>query len=105
MIQIDETGLPLYALYNNWEIARSVWTTGRYYRALVIPAASYLIKAIDRETGLPIPSFDLWEERKGVHTYSACTVYAGGLKGAVSLPAPLGGIMAMQISGKRLQSG
>ncbi|WP_080940101.1 glycoside hydrolase family 15 protein [Methanosarcina mazei] len=89
MIQIDETGLPLYALYNNWEIARSVWTTGRYYRALVIPAASYLIKAIDRETGLPIPSFDLWEERKGVHTYSACTVCAG-LKGACELARSLG---------------
>ncbi|MHC1755216.1 MAG: glycoside hydrolase family 15 protein [Methanosarcina sp.] len=89
MIQIDETGLPLYALYNNWEIARSVWTTGRYYRGLVIPAANYLTKAIDRETDLPISSFDLWEERKGVHTYSACTVYAG-LRGACELARSLG---------------
>jgi alpha,alpha-trehalase len=89
MIQIDETGLPLYALYNNWEIAKSIWTTGRYYRGLVIPAANYLTKAVDRETGLPISSFDLWEERKGVHTYSACTVYAG-LKGASELSRSLG---------------
>ncbi len=89
MIQIDETGLPLYALYNNWEIAKSVWTTGRYYRRLVIPAADYLIKAIDKETGLPISSFDLWEERKGLHTYSACTVYAG-LNGAYKLSRSLG---------------
>lgn len=89
MIQIDETGLPLYALYNNWEIAKSVWTTGRYYRRLVIPTANYLIKAIDKETGLPISSFDLWEERKGVHTYSACTVYAG-LNGAYELSRSLG---------------
>ena len=35
MIQIDETGLPLYALYNNWKIAKSVWTTGRYYSCLL----------------------------------------------------------------------
>jgi GH15 family glucan-1,4-alpha-glucosidase len=89
MIQIDETGLPLYALYKNWDIAKSVWTTGRYYRGLVIPAANYLAKAINRETGLPISSFDLWEERKGVHTYSACTVYAG-LKGAYELSRSLG---------------
>ena len=89
MIQIDETGLPLYTLYFNWEIAKSVWTTGRYYRGLVIPAANYLTKAINRETGLPISSFDLWEERKGVHTYSACTVYAG-LKGAYELSRSLG---------------
>lgn len=89
MIQVDETGLPLYALYNNWDIAKSIWTTGRYYRVLVIPAANYLVKAINSETGLPISSFDLWEERKGVHTYSACTVYAG-LKGAGELSRTLG---------------
>jgi len=89
MVQIDETGLPLYALYNNWEIAKSVWTTGRYYRGLVIPAANYLIKALDKTTGLPISSFDLWEERKGMHTYSACTVYAG-LNGASELSRSLG---------------
>lgn len=89
MIQIDETGLPLYALYNNWEIAKSVWTTGRYYRGLVIPAANYLTKSVDKETDLPISSFDLWEERKGVHTYSACTVYAG-LRGACELARSLG---------------
>jgi len=89
MIQIDETGLPLYALYNNWELARSVWTTGRYYRKLVLPAANYLTKSLDRETSLPISSFDLWEERKGVHTYSACTVYAG-LYGACELSRSLG---------------
>lgn len=89
MIQIDETGLPLYSLYNNWETERSVWTTGRYYRSLVIPAANYLVKAIDRKTGLPISSFDLWEERKGVHTYSACAVYAG-LTGACKLARSIG---------------
>lgn len=89
MVQVDETGLPLYALYNNWDIAKSIWTTGRYYRVLVIPAANYLVKAINSETGLPISSFDLWEERKGVHTYSACTVYAG-LKGAGELSRTLG---------------
>ncbi|WP_255334624.1 glycoside hydrolase family 15 protein [Methanosarcina sp. KYL-1] len=89
MVQIDETGLPIYALYNNWEIARSVWATGRYYRGLVIPAANYLTKALDRETGLPVSSFDLWEERKGVHTYSACTVYAG-LHGASELARTIG---------------
>jgi GH15 family glucan-1,4-alpha-glucosidase len=89
MIQIDETGLPLYALYNNWEIAKSVWTTGKYYRKLVIPAANYLTKAVNKATDLPISSFDLWEERKGIHTYSACAVYAG-LNGAYKLSRSLG---------------
>jgi len=55
----------------------------------VIPTANYLIKSIDKETDLPTSSFDLWEERKGVHTYSACTVYAG-LNGAYELSRSLG---------------
>lgn len=88
MTQIDETGLPLYALYYNWKIAKNIWTVGRYYRTLIQPAADYLIKNLD-ETGLPTPSFDLWEERRGVHTYSACTVYAG-LYGASELARTLG---------------
>lgn len=88
MTQIDETGLPLYALYYNWEIAKNIWTVGRYYRDLIHPAAEYLTKHLD-ETGLPASSFDLWEERKGVHTYSACTVYAG-LYGASELARTLG---------------
>ncbi|MBN1234585.1 MAG: glycoside hydrolase family 15 protein [Methanotrichaceae archaeon] len=77
MIQIDETGLPLYALYHNWQVSKDVWTLGRYFSSLVNPAADYLASNIDKSTGLPAASFDLWEERKGTHTYSASIVYAG----------------------------
>jgi GH15 family glucan-1,4-alpha-glucosidase len=89
MIQIDETGLVLYALYHNWLVSRDVWIAGRYFSNLVTPTAEYLTRSIDKETGLPGSSFDLWEERKGVHTYSACTVYAG-LDGASKLARTLG---------------
>lgn len=89
MIQIDETGLPLYALYQNWLISRDVWTIGRYFSSLIAPAADYLASSLDRKTGLPKPSYDLWEERKGVHVYSACSVYAG-LNGACLLARVLG---------------
>jgi GH15 family glucan-1,4-alpha-glucosidase len=89
MIQIDETGLPLYALYNNWQISRDVWIAGRYFSSLVAPAADYLTGTLNQRTGLPAPSYDLWEERRGVHTYSACTVYAG-LKGASHLARVMG---------------
>lgn len=89
MIQIDETGLPLYALYQNWLISRDVWTTGRYFSSLIAPAADYLASTLDRKTGLPRPSYDLWEERKGVNIYSACSVYAG-LNGACRLARLLG---------------
>jgi len=89
MIQIDETGLPLYALHQNWLISRDVWIQGRYFSSLVSPAADYLARSLDRRTGLPKPSYDLWEERKGVQIYSACSVYAG-LNGACLLARVLG---------------
>jgi GH15 family glucan-1,4-alpha-glucosidase len=89
MIQIDETALPLYALYQNWMISKDVWTIGRYYSSLVTPAADYLVNSLERNTGLPMPSYDLWEERKDVHIYSACCVYAG-LNGASILARVLG---------------
>ena len=88
MIQIDETGLPLFALYVNWITSRNVWTAGRYFGSVASPAANWLLSVLG-ESGLPPPSFDLWEERKGVYTYSACTVYAG-LLGASELALTLG---------------
>jgi len=88
MIQIDETGLPLFALFFNWLSARNVWTAGRYFGSLASPAAGWLLRTLD-DSGLPKSSFDLWEERKGVYTYSACTVYAG-LSGAAELALALG---------------
>ncbi|WP_123041186.1 glycoside hydrolase family 15 protein [Cohnella candidum] len=45
--------------------------------------AAYLAGFIDPETGLPLPSRDLWEEREAEHTYSAAAVY-GGLTAAAS---------------------
>ncbi|NPV61377.1 MAG: glycoside hydrolase family 15 protein [Methanotrichaceae archaeon] len=89
MIQIDETALPLYALYHNWLVSKDVWIAGRYFSSLVLPAGNYLVRSIDEASGLPVSSFDLWEERKGVHLYSACTVYAG-LMGASELARVLG---------------
>jgi GH15 family glucan-1,4-alpha-glucosidase len=36
-----------------------------------------MVRYRDRKTKLPLPSYDLWEERRGVLTYTASTTYAG----------------------------
>ena len=51
-------------------------------------AANFLHQARDSETGLPIKSVDLWEEREGFHAYTAASVSAG-LKAAAILAAQL----------------
>jgi len=89
MIQLDETGLPLYALYHNWLMSKDVWIIGRYFSSLVRPAAEFLVGSIDRTTNLPAESFDLWEERRGSHAYTAAVVHAG-LRGASEIARILG---------------
>jgi GH15 family glucan-1,4-alpha-glucosidase len=89
MIQVDETGLPLYAVYRHWLEDRNVMTISGLYEPFIKPAADFLVRFIDRDTGLPKPSFDLWEERKGVYTYSCACVYAG-LASAASIASLIG---------------
>jgi GH15 family glucan-1,4-alpha-glucosidase len=53
-------------------------------------AAEFLMKWRDEETKLPKPvSYDLWEERTGIFTYSSSAVY-GGLLGASRIAHNLG---------------
>lgn len=89
MIQIDETAMPLYAIYRHWLENKDIMTISGLYEPLIKPAADFLISFLDPETGLARPSFDLWEERKGVYTYSCSTVYAG-LNSAAEIALLLG---------------
>ena len=50
---------------------------------------NFLINFIDTETGLPVLSFDLWEERFGEHTYSSAAV-CGGIKAGIEIARILG---------------
>ena len=41
----------------------------------------FMVRYRDKVTGLPLPSYDLWEERWGIHAFTVATVY-GALKAA-----------------------
>ncbi len=43
----------------------------------------------DQDTGLPLPSWDLWEERRGVHAWTIGTVW-GGLQAAANFAQAFG---------------
>ena len=51
--------------------------------------ADFLADYVDQATGLPLPSFDLWEERWGVHAFTVAAVIAG-LRAAASLATEFG---------------
>jgi GH15 family glucan-1,4-alpha-glucosidase len=83
--QIDETGIVPFAYEAAWreledeKLDRELWPSAR--RAADALCA---FRAVD--TGLPLPSVDLWEQHDGLHTYSAAAVY-GGLRAAAAIAA------------------
>ncbi len=80
-IQEDETGLVLWALWRHYDRYRDTEWFSPLFRALVVRAADWMVAYRD-EFGLPEPSWDLWEERRGVHAFTVAAVWAGLRAGA-----------------------
>ncbi len=76
-IQEDETALILWSLWNHYQQYRDIEFVRNMYDDMIKPAANFLCYFRDEKTGLPLPSYDLWEERLGIHTFTVATVYAG----------------------------
>lgn len=74
-IQEDETALVTWALRRHFEVFRDVEFAREMMRPLVIDPALWMLSYRD-EAGLPLPSWDLWEERRGVHLFTTATVIA-----------------------------
>ena len=88
-IQEDETALTLVTLGEHYQITRDVEFIEQLYNPYIKRVADFLVKYRDKHTGLPLPSYDLWEEQLGTFTYTASVVYAG-LKHAAQFAKMLG---------------
>jgi GH15 family glucan-1,4-alpha-glucosidase len=76
-IQEDETALVVWALWKHFEKYRNVEFVKPLFRPLVTRAADFMDSYRDPASGLPLPSYDLWEERRGVAAFTAASVWAG----------------------------
>ena len=76
-IQEDETALVLWALWEYYRRERDLEFVLGHYHDLVRPAANFLRNYVDEGLHLPVESFDLWEERRGIFTFTTAAVYAG----------------------------
>jgi len=76
-IQEDGTGLVVWALWFHFDKFRDIEFTANQYENLVIRCGDFLASYRDGKTGLPLPCYDLWEEKWGIHTFTVSTVYAG----------------------------
>ncbi len=87
-IQEDETALVVWALWRHYYRYRDIEFIRPLWVDIVQKAAEFMCNYRDTRTGLPLPSYDLWEERWGVHAFTVATVY-GGLKAAPTSPSVL----------------
>ena len=76
-IQEDETALVLMSLWQYFDLTRDVEFVRPFYRRFIKASGDFMVQYRDPVTGLPSPSYDLWEERRGVHAYTSAAVWAG----------------------------
>ena len=98
-IQEDETATVLFELWNHYENTKDLEFIEHLYNSFIERAAEFLITFRHDETGLPKRSYDLWEERIGVHTYTAASVF-GGLQAAAKFARLLG----KEVAAKRFEA-
>jgi oligosaccharide amylase len=88
-IQEDETALVLWALWNHYDEFRDIEFVRKNYRRLIVRAGEFLMSFRDEETKLPLVSWNLWEDRCGIHTFTCATV-VGGLRAAANFATLFG---------------
>ena len=80
-VQEDETALVLWAFWHHFCHFREVEFLKPHYRGLIVRAANWLASYRD-ESGLPLPSWDLWEERWGILAWTVGATWGGLQAGA-----------------------
>jgi GH15 family glucan-1,4-alpha-glucosidase len=75
--QEDETALMISAMWDHHVAFNDLDALAKHFGRFVKPAATFLAEYRDEATGLPNPSYDLWEERYGIHAHTVATVICG----------------------------
>ena len=75
-IQEDETALTLFVFSQYYHLHEDENLLKEFYEPMILPMANFLASYIDPRTGLPKPTYDLWEETFITSTYTTAVVYA-----------------------------
>ena len=75
-IQEDETALTLYVFAQYYQLHPENSLLKEFYKDMVVPMADFLASYVDRSTGLPKPSYDLWEQTFSTSTYTTAITFA-----------------------------
>lgn len=83
-IQTDETAIVVFVFAQFYDLTKDNGLIKDSYASMIKPMADFLAEYIDDTTGLPKPSYDLWEEFFMTTTYSTSVTY-GALLAAADL--------------------
>lgn len=86
-LQYDETGSILWAMWHHYVSTKDVSFLESIWES-VCKGAEYLTKIVDRNVGIPAPTYDMWEMKYGEHAYTSAAVY-GGLISAYNIAKTL----------------
>lgn len=88
-IQEDETAGVLFSLWVHYVESQNLEFIEELYKPFIEKMADFMVNFRNKDTGLPLSSYDLWEEKLGVSTYTCAAVY-GGLMAAAQFSELLG---------------
>lgn len=75
-IQEDETALPLFIFAQYYQKNPDAGLLKEFYKDMIVPMANFMANFVDKTTGLPRPSYDLWEQTFLTSTYTTAVTYA-----------------------------
>ena len=87
--QEDETALTVDAIWRLYEKTQDQSILEEFFESYVLPTCHFMAIYRHPETFLPLPSWDLWEERRGVHLFTTCAVILA-MRAAAKMSKKLG---------------
>jgi GH15 family glucan-1,4-alpha-glucosidase len=88
-IQEDETALVVLTAAREYEATHDIEFLELMYEPVVKRAAEFMLAYRDPATRLPQPSYDLWERKRGVLTFT-CSATSAALNAAADLASAMG---------------
>ena len=75
-IQEDETALVLFVFVQFYQLSKDSSLIKEFYHSMIRPMADWMSEFVDPVSGLPKPSYDLWEQTFSTSTYTTAVTYA-----------------------------
>ena len=72
--QEDETALTVHALGELYKKTKDKALLEEFFESYVVPTCDFMNVYRHPKTFLPLPSWYLWEERRGIHVFTTCSV-------------------------------